>query len=264
MRPPHATPWVLLRGLTREAGHWGDFAQRLQQASGSRPVVCLDLPGNGQRRHQVSPTRLAEMTAAARAQLKASGCEPPYRLLAVSLGGMVAIDWAARHPGELTQLVLVNTSLRGVNRWTQRLRPGAWPALARLLLPGQSALQREHTVFRLTCHRPGAQALTVAHWADLRRQRPVSAPNALRQLLAAWRFRVPSAAPAVPMLLLASTQDRLVDVACSRALAARWDIPLTEHPWAGHDLPLDDPDWVVAQLRGLMDKNGGFEGPCPP
>ena len=32
--------WVLLRGLKRESGHWGDFPARLQRASGSRARRC--------------------------------------------------------------------------------------------------------------------------------------------------------------------------------------------------------------------------------
>ena len=38
--------WVLLRGLTREARHWGGFPERLGAALGVE-VHCLDLPGNG-------------------------------------------------------------------------------------------------------------------------------------------------------------------------------------------------------------------------
>lgn len=51
------------------------------------------------------------------------------------------------------------------------------------------------------------------------------------------------------MLLIASEQDRLVNVACSKTLASRWQIPLSLHPDAGHDLPLDDPDWLYEQIH---------------
>ena len=43
-------PWVLLRGLTREAGHWGSFPNQLRKALGGTPVLTLDLPGAGTRR----------------------------------------------------------------------------------------------------------------------------------------------------------------------------------------------------------------------
>ena len=40
--------WILLRGLTREASHWGAFAGDFQTALPHAQVVALDLPGNGQ------------------------------------------------------------------------------------------------------------------------------------------------------------------------------------------------------------------------
>ena len=39
--------WILLRGLTREASHWGAFAGDFQTALPQAQVVALDLPGNG-------------------------------------------------------------------------------------------------------------------------------------------------------------------------------------------------------------------------
>jgi pimeloyl-ACP methyl ester carboxylesterase len=53
----------------------------------------------------------------------------------------------------------------------------------------------------------------------------------------------------VPLLLLASRGDALVDPRCSLAIAQRWACEIAMHPWAGHDLPLDDADWVVQQVR---------------
>jgi pimeloyl-ACP methyl ester carboxylesterase len=76
--------------------------------------------------------------------------------------------------------------------------------------------------------------------------------NALRQLWAAARFAAPSAVPAIPTLLLASAQDALVSVQCSRAIAQAWGVPLHEHPLAGHDLSLDDPRWVAQQVQAWL------------
>jgi hypothetical protein len=71
----------------------------------------------------------------------------------------------------------------------------------------------------------------------------------LRQLLAAALFTAPAVAPGSAALLLASTQDDLVNVACSRSVAQHWQWPLLEHPRAGHDLPLDDGTWVIQQIK---------------
>ncbi|WP_457307042.1 alpha/beta fold hydrolase, partial [Polaromonas sp. P5_E6] len=106
--------WVLLRGLTREARHWGDFPLQLQEATGRSPgqIITLDLPGNGKWCGQRSPLSVEEMVEAVRRQLAAQGVRPPYAVLAMSLGGMAAASWAQRYPDEISRLVLVNTSMR--------------------------------------------------------------------------------------------------------------------------------------------------------
>jgi hypothetical protein len=40
----------------------------------------------------------------------------------------------------------------------------------------------------------------------------------------------------------------LVSPECSKKLAKHWGLPVLWHDRAGHDLPLDDPDWLVAQI----------------
>jgi len=240
--------WVLLRGLTREAGHWGGFVAQLQARLPGARVVCVDLPGSGVHHADRSPSRVTPMVEAARRELARRGLPPPYHLLALSLGGMVALDWAARRPGELGGAVLVNTSLAGLSPLHHRLRPAAWPSLARLSVGLGSALQREATILRLTSARPGEHLDAPADWAGIRSARPVSAGNAWRQLLAAARYRAPRDRPLVPLLLLAGAGDRLVDPRCSQALARLWGATLAMHPGAGHDLPLDDGPWVAAQV----------------
>lgn len=244
--------WVLLRGLGRGVGHWGDFPLRLNAAWPQTRVVTIDLPGNGALHRLASPGRIAAMTEHARGQVQALGIGGPYHLLALSLGGMVAADWATRHPHELAGSVLINTSLRPFSPWYRRLRPAAWPALAQIAC-SRDPLRRERTVLRLTSRHCSATDPVADAWTRLHISQPVSAANLLHQLLAAARYRAANQAPAVRLLVLASTRDGLVDVACSRALAKQWSAPLIEHPAAGHDLPLDDADWLLRQLATWAD-----------
>ncbi|MFA9217013.1 MAG: alpha/beta fold hydrolase [Sphingomonadaceae bacterium] len=247
--------WVLLRGLMREQRHWGDFPAQLAQALPDAVIVTPDLPGNGSQHRQPSPTRVAAMVDACRADLRQRGLAPPYALLALSLGGMAAVDWASRYPDEISRCVLVNTSMRPYSRFYQRLRWRNYPVLLAQLLRGGHAA-RERLILRLTSNHHGAASVAggalLARWTRYQHDAPVSAPNGLRQLLAAARFRAPSSRPAVPLLLLASRADRLVDARCSRQLAAAWQAPLVLHPSAGHDLPLDDGAWLIARLRDWL------------
>jgi pimeloyl-ACP methyl ester carboxylesterase len=112
-----------------------------------------------------------------------------------------------------------------------------------------NACDRERVVLRITSRASDHGSALLDAWLAIRRERPVSAANALRQLWAAARYRAPLTKPQVPLLLLASRGDGLVDPRCSLAIAQRWACEIAMHPWAGHDLPLDDADWVVQQVR---------------
>ncbi|HYE40962.1 MAG TPA: alpha/beta hydrolase [Ramlibacter sp.] len=241
------TTWVLLRGLARESRHWGGFPALLQRGlPAGDEVIALDLPGNGSRWRECSPATVGAMAQAARTELQRCGARAPVMLVALSLGGMVAVEWATRHPAEVRGCVLVNSSLRGLAPPWDRLRPRALAELLLLVLQAD-VHARERRILRLTSNVPASEALVHA-WAEHARNAPVSRASMLRQLLAAARFRAPRTAPAVPLLLLASAQDRLVSVRCSRAIARSWQVPLVEHPTAGHDLALDDARWLARQI----------------
>jgi pimeloyl-ACP methyl ester carboxylesterase len=242
------THWVLLRGLTREARHWGAFSEALRVESPGAEVTALDLPGNGRLNQMRSPLSVPAMREHCRAQLASAGAAPPYHLLAMSLGAMVAIDWAANRPQELAGCVLINTSLRTFSPIHQRLRPRRYATLLRLLAPGLEPRRREAAVLALTSRHRDTDSALLEAWVAWRREAPVSRANALRQLLAAARFRAPRQAPVVPLLVLAGAGDALVDPRCSMTLARRWGCRIAIHPSAGHDLPLDDPDWVVREV----------------
>jgi pimeloyl-ACP methyl ester carboxylesterase len=105
--------WILLRGLTREQAHWGDFPDLLRQAlPADTCILTPDLPGNGTLWQSRSPSTVQGMVDHSRQALRDAGHLPPYHVLAMSLGAMVTVDWATRHPEELTSAILISTSLR--------------------------------------------------------------------------------------------------------------------------------------------------------
>lgn len=244
------TTFVLLRGLVRESRHWGDVAERLRQALGpGHEVVALDLPGNGRLSAQRSPASVAGLAAACRGALAQRGSDAPVVLVAMSLGAMVALHWCQQAPREVAGCVLVNTSLRDGSAFWQRLRPRNYLRIAGLFAPGRTLLERETVVLAMTSSRPGRHPGVAQRWADIASTQPVSRGNALRQLVAALRYAPAPVWPQVPVLLLASARDGLVDPECSRAIARRWLLPIDIHPGAGHDLALDDPQWFVQRIE---------------
>ena len=237
--------WIFLRGLTRESGHWGTFTAQFEKAMPGCEVVALDLPGNGSLCQQASPLRVQDMVAHCRAALDSRWLPPPYHLLGMSLGAMVSVAWSAAYPDEVAAQVLINTSLRPFSPFYQRLRPRNYGLLLRLAVLGANPEDWERSILRITSQ--GGQDAVLPQWLALRAGHPVTRANALRQLLAAARYRAPTVVTS-PTLLLASAHDQLVSVACSQALARQWQCHLQVHPTAGHDLPLDDGDWVVRQI----------------
>ncbi|VTU41310.1 acetoin dehydrogenase E2 subunit dihydrolipoyllysine-residue acetyltransferase [Variovorax sp. PBS-H4] len=240
--------WVLMRGLTRESGHWGRFIGLLEDAFPAARIVALDLPGNGRLNQLRSPARIGAAMETCREQLRALGIAPPYRLLGMSLGAMVAVDWAVQHPRELEACVLINTSLRPFSPFYERLRPANYGALLGLAFGRQNAREREATILRLTTRHAGGGTAVLDDWTAIREARPVSPSNAVRQVLSAARYRAPRQVPSVPLLVVASARDGLVSPNCSRRLARQWGAEIAEHPSAGHDLPLDDGPWLAAQM----------------
>ncbi len=244
------TTWVLLRGLLNETRHWGDFPGLLRAQCPGDEVVSLDLPGNGRLCSEASPLRIAHMAEYFRGELSARGMAPPYSLLGLSMGAMIAVEWAVKHPQEVGACVLINTSLGGFDPLYRRMRPSAYPTVLSLFAGG--VVRQERTILRLVSSRGEAQPAIVDAWAAYRRECPVAPRNALRQLIAAGLYRAPATGPEMPVLVLASAQDGLVNPCCSRHIAERWGASLATHPSAGHDLPLDDASWVARQVRDWL------------
>jgi pimeloyl-ACP methyl ester carboxylesterase len=252
--------WILLRGLTRETRHWGRFPAILHDAVKTDSLLQLDLPGNGALVDQRAPAQVAAMVSFVRLAVSQSSVPGPYRVLAMSLGGMVATAWAQQYPEEIERLVLINTSMRPFSHMTERLRPQAWPGLLRVALDWRSAREAETGIHRLTCNNRAGLADDLAAWSTIRESAPVSRANALRQLWAAARFDAGTAVPRCGTLILSSAADRLVNPVCSARLAAAWGAVHLQHPSAGHDLPHDDPVWtseaVGAWLPEAADATG--------
>lgn len=242
--------WILLRGLTRERAHWGQFPQLLQEAFPEHRFHLVDLPGTGVHFKDPSPGSIAAIRE--KVQRQVSHIPKPYSLLALSMGGMVAVDWAQHVPeGEIQNLVLINTSSGFSTPW-RRMRPGALLRILRILAR-RELFDREADVLRLTSNRP-VSLETCKCWYSIQRQRPVSLRTAYQQFKAAASFKPLPQRPLPDALVLASRGDRITHWKCSQALEQRWQWTLKIHPDAGHDLPLDDPRWVIQQLQSWLDR----------
>ena len=256
--------WLLLRGLIREQRHWLDFPERfaaLVRGADPSPTlpVLLDLPGFGSESDAIVPPTVGGFVDDLRVRLRRAVPEgEPCGIFAVSLGGMVALEWLARHPGDFVAGVVVNTSLADLSWPWERMQPHNWPRVA--LAPFLSARARERMLLGMTRHQGDLES-AADRYAAIAAATPPRRANAAGQLRAALRMRCPERI-AVPTLVVASRGDRLVSWRCSARLAERLGLPLRLHEGvgrdaAGHDLPLDAPDWVCAQVSAWLGELAG-------
>lgn len=244
------TDWIFLRGLIREAGHWLQFPRQFKHAFPQDTVHFFEIPGTGQHFQADSPTEIGAMVEALQidfAKRLPNLSEKPL-ILSISLGSMVSLEWLSRYPDQFGGAVLINTSLSSLNPVYERLRPHNYPWIVKLLATPSPEV-RERQLLKLVSNEPQHHALAAAKFAAIQHLRPISRANALRQLYAASRYSLKSKPTGIPLLLLNSEGDRFVNPVCTEALAKYLDVPWQTHPHAGHDLPLDAPEWVIERVR---------------
>lgn len=239
-----AAEWIFLRGLGREQGHWEDFPKVFESHIAGARARCLDLPGSGERFAEKSPLTIR----ATLEKLRESAPPGPKYLFAISLGGMVAVEWAKRYPEEILGVVLVNSSLKTFSGIAKRLSWRAWPWLFTTLATADAGA-REKRILERTAPSVSVTSERVRARVGLFHAHPMSRGNLARQLWAASRYQPTVKAPGVPILVLYSERDRLVDPRCSTRIAQVWKTAVHAHPTAGHDLPLEDPEWCCRAVN---------------
>ncbi len=241
---------MLLRGLAREKRHWGEFPENLEAALGEdAKVFFLDLPGSGTESQRLSPLSVRGIVEDLRQRwipLRKQH-DGEWNIVGLSLGAMVAMDWCGRYPFEFKRLVCINTSSAMLSRPDKRLRPQAFVHLAQAVI-SRTPKAKESAVLKMVSNRKEIWPQTVEYWSRIALQTPVKPIAAAAQLFAAtWSIAPNDLTPAC--LFLSSAADGMVDPECSRVLAEHFQAPLKVHPTAGHELTLDDPQWVVRQIQ---------------
>ena len=239
--------WLLLPGLCRESRHWGKFPKLMTKNLTGCTINCIDLPGNGRFYKQTCPTSVTELINELHTKYRS---DQPIYLMGLSMGGMIAYHWMQLYPDDLRGIVMINSSLAPLNPWYQRIRPSALPGLLRAV--HKDGYERERTIFDLTCNNPQYREETLAFWQIYQLEKPVSYSNFRHQLQLSRNCRADAYPPKKPVLLLSSAGDKLVDPCCSEQLAIQWKMPHFQNPEAGHDLPHDQPEWLLRQINSWL------------
>jgi pimeloyl-[acyl-carrier protein] methyl ester esterase len=245
-RHGHGPELVLVHGWGLHGGIWADLAARL---AADYCVINLDLPGHGR-----SPA--GEFTLDALTDAIAALLAGPALWLGWSLGGLIAINAALRHPANVSKLVLAGSTPRFVQAadWPHAMAAGVFAefgaslacdyrgTLLRFLSLQASGDEQARTLLKrlrsdLLAHgEPQPQALA----AGL----DVLAHTDLRARLAAIR---------APTLVMHGALDRLVPPAAGEYLAAQIrGAQFVRFDGAGHAPFLSQPQRFEQTLRGFL------------
>ncbi|HIF9483113.1 alpha/beta fold hydrolase [Photobacterium damselae] len=228
---------ILLRGLFRGSQHWGNFPRELQNLYPNWTVTCIDIPGNGYLSAKSSPKTISDMVESIRNQRRNKS---KVHILAVSMGGMIGLKWAELYPDEVESLICVNTSAKGFSPFYQRLLPRNYYKIFKALI--SMPYEREKIIYEMVSNRL-INLFIINKWADYSEKYPMTIRNFFRQLLAANNFVITQ--PQCDLHFIASLNDRLVSVKATTAIAKAWNIPPIINDNDGHDIALDNPEWLL-------------------
>jgi pimeloyl-[acyl-carrier protein] methyl ester esterase len=240
MTPP---PVIFLHGWGLHGGIWLECASTFAG-------VAPDLPGYG------GTPMIWPYTAEALADALAKRLPDAANVCGWSLGGMVALALAARHPHKVARLILLATNPVFVNRpdWAFGLTPEVLAEFARSLSQDyQATLLR----FLALQARGGEQARSVIErlrGSVLQRGEPAHETLAAGlELLRSVDLRVAVKQVVCPVLVVHGAYDSLCPLDAARWLAENLpDARLAVHEHAAHAPFLSHPDWFVSELRRFL------------
>ncbi|ABZ76961.1 alpha/beta hydrolase fold [Shewanella halifaxensis HAW-EB4] len=253
---------VLVRGLMRDKRHWIGFERMLKQTVlANHDVISVDTLGNGELASKTSPLNIEVYAEDLCCRLRSVEDKDCY-LVGLSMGGMIALEAAARQYGangneialkmadadvKIRGIALINTSAANLSPWFKRfqLRGLLFGFKSRLKGAGINAI--EATVVALTSYKQNHNRKLVRNWSRYRVERKTRLVNVLRQFWACSQFICPKKLYA-PVVILSGTKDKLVHPDCSQKLAQYYQSKLIEFDQAGHDLSLDSPQKLCEVL----------------
>ena len=227
---------VLINGVGDDLEGWG--FQRGDFAAAGLRVVTFDNRGSGSSSHPPGPYTSQQMAADTKGLVDALGLAPLH-LCGVSMGGVIAQEYAIAYPGDLRSVALANTyaaadplTCAAFESWALVAETAGMPMMMR---------QQAPWVFSTDFYakQPGRLAEFLAEME--RTTQPASSFAAQIAALINHDAAGRIGSITTPALVIASTDDIVIKPALSRGLHAG----LPQADWAllpgGHATFLEDP-----------------------
>lgn len=249
----------ILRGLIRENAHSQFFFDSLKKQFPEINFYGLEVRGNGKYFQEPSPTSIPTMVEQIRNDyLEANkNKDADNYLIAISLGGMVGIAWMDKYADDFKKAVILNSSLKGHCPIYYRMLPKNLPKYAKFIFANDPK-KKEEIIYSMIISDQERHRYLIDHWVDIRKKRPVSLSNTIRQMFAAATYNPPKTAPNVPITIGVSYGDDFVSPKCSENIAKNWKLPLVTHPSGGHDITNDKPEWIMQLIQDHFLKNNSL------
>jgi len=261
---------VMVHGLGGSLVNWAALAPLLTDTC---RVLALDLIGFG---HTQAGTHSTSITANQRmlARFLSEVAGGPVILVGNSMGGLIAILQATRHPETVTAVVLIDPALPvKVGSTPDPLVAASFgmyavPHLGHAMLKARrrvrSPEQLAMDVLRLCCVDPARvpadvleQHLEIARarlgYPDIDEHFLQAARSLMSTLTRRSSYLSTMKAIRVPVLLLHGEKDRLVSIGAARAVAAAnpsWRFEVA--PDVGHVPQLEVPEWTAGHIRAWL------------
>lgn len=245
----------LLRGLTRESGHWGQaFLDYVESEFPNSRITMLDLPGAGvhyQEKADLTVNGMMEFIRS-RASEDIENTRGKNIIMATSLGGMLATEWIANYPADFQALVMISSSFKGICKFSERVNPRIRKEVLTVPFVSDRDLKEERLLL-INSNDSIHFEENLASWISIQEARPMSTMNVVRQTIAGLRYKAPESFPEIPTLIIGSYSDRLVCPSCIVKVHSYFGGDILWNETAGHGIPIDAPIWLVDGVKDWID-----------
>ena len=267
--PTHSTApmAVCVHGL---GGSWVNWMALAPLLTDRYRVVAFDLAGFGLTQTEGRRSDIRSNRRLLDAFLRTIS-DKPVTLIGNSMGGLLSILQAARHPETVERLVLLDAAVpMPRSRFPNDPRFVATFLTMAAPIAGEQLLKRRNRrstpadligeTLSLVCHDPSrvnpalireSEAMAVARAGNRGNEKAfLAAARSIAGVLARPKRYIDAIMDVTqPTLLIFGARDRLVPLAAGRAVAGRRpDWTFVVHPDLGHVPQIEDPSWTAEQI----------------
>jgi len=232
------------------------FEEQVSALYGRYRVISYDHRGQGQSDNPPTGEDLDTLTEDAAALIQAL-CPEPVHFIGMSMGGMVGMRLAARHPQLLRSLNLIDTSAAPESFFAQRkYRFLCW--MARFIGVKPFTGITMHLMFGKSSFRDEKKAELLQYWREHLQNLPTAIVRQIRGVMLRGDFRSELPKITCPTLVICGEEDTTTPIQYSRQIAER--IPgarLVPVANAGHCSNMEQPAVVnLALVRQFESLDG--------